>query len=196
MVAAWRSRVGPSRIGASLSSIGLPNRSTPWCPLQVAPSFEFTTIPRPTSVPGRERLSSMSTMGPWLAVTPLSTFGNTRLGSPGSWAQSLCQRSYEFRVLLDAFGTGQFVGVPHSPALRIVGGPAVRPRVRTPVVRRDWTGCRRDAGDRGSEGQSSGWLSWDGATNHRAAEHGQRSMAPHVPDDGERNPSLGGSVTI
>jgi hypothetical protein len=60
------------------------------------------------------------------------TFGDTRFGSPGSQAQSFRQEHYGFRVLVDAFGTGQFVRVPSSPTLRIIGGPAVRLRVRAP----------------------------------------------------------------
>jgi len=60
------------------------------------------------------------------------TFGDTRFGSPGSRAQTFRQERYEFRVLVDAFGTGQFVMVPDPPALRIIGGPAVRLRVRAP----------------------------------------------------------------
>jgi hypothetical protein len=58
------------------------------------------------------------------------TFGDPRFGSPGSRAQAFRQERCEFRVLVDAFGTGQFVMVPDPPALRIVGGPAARLRVR------------------------------------------------------------------
>ena len=64
--------------------------------------------------------------------TLLVTFGDTRFGSPGSRAQTFRQERYEFRVLVDAFGTGQFAIVPDPPALCIIGGPAVRLRVRAP----------------------------------------------------------------
>ena len=60
------------------------------------------------------------------------TFGDTRLGGPGSRAQAFREERCEFRLLVDAFGTGQFVLVPDSPTLRIIGGPATRFRVRAP----------------------------------------------------------------
>jgi hypothetical protein len=66
--------------------------------------------------------------GDTLAVT----FGDTRSGGPGSRVQTFRQERCEFRVLVDAFGTGQFVKVPDCPTLRIIGGAAVRLRVRTP----------------------------------------------------------------
>ena len=60
------------------------------------------------------------------------TFGDTRLGGPGSRAQAFREERCEFRLLVDAFGTGQFVLVPNSPTLRIIGGSATRFRVRAP----------------------------------------------------------------
>lgn len=60
------------------------------------------------------------------------TFGDTRFGGPGSRAQTFRQERCEFRVLVDAFGTGQFVKLPNCPCLRIIGGSAKRLRVRTP----------------------------------------------------------------
>ncbi|HIQ06539.1 MAG TPA: DUF3604 domain-containing protein [Anaerolineae bacterium] len=66
--------------------------------------------------------------GDTLAVT----FGDTHFGSPGSRAQTFRQERYEFRVLVDAFGTGQYVMLPDPPTLRIIGGPAARLRVRAP----------------------------------------------------------------
>jgi hypothetical protein len=66
------------------------------------------------------------------------TLGDTRFGGPGSRAQTFRQERYEFRMLVDAFGTGQYVRVPNPPVLRIIGAPAKRLRVRAPsqVVRR------------------------------------------------------------
>jgi len=66
--------------------------------------------------------------GDTLAVT----FGDTRFGGPGSRAQTFRQERCEFRVLVDAFGTGQYVKAPDCPCLRITGGSAVRLRVRAP----------------------------------------------------------------
>ena len=58
--------------------------------------------------------------------------GDTSFGSPGSRAQTFAQERYEFRVLVDPFGTGQAFRVPDPPMLRVIGGPAVQLRVRAP----------------------------------------------------------------
>jgi len=60
------------------------------------------------------------------------TFGDTRFGSPGSRAQTFRQERCQFRVLVDAFGTGQYVQLSDPPTLRIIGGPARRLRLRVP----------------------------------------------------------------
>jgi len=64
--------------------------------------------------------------------TLTATFGDTRFGSPGIQAQTFRQERCEFRVLVDAFGTGQYVLVPDPPVARIIGGPAERLVVRAP----------------------------------------------------------------
>lgn len=50
--------------------------------------------------------------------------GETSGGSPGSTAQSFCVSEFEFRVLVDAFGTGLFLEVPVDGALAVVPGAA------------------------------------------------------------------------
>lgn len=60
------------------------------------------------------------------------TFGDRSGGGPGSQAQSFPEETYEFRVLVDCFGTGQFVPVPEPPVVRVIGGPACRLRVLAP----------------------------------------------------------------
>lgn len=57
--------------------------------------------------------------------TVLFYLGDPEGGSPGVRAQTFCDRAHEFRVVVDAFATGQFVAVP-SPQAEIVGGPAER----------------------------------------------------------------------
>lgn len=50
------------------------------------------------------------------------TFGDTSDGSPGTTAQTFCEDTYEFRVAVDCFGTGQFVELDDNPVLRLVSG--------------------------------------------------------------------------
>lgn len=109
-------------------------------------SAEYTTV----CTSGRARLrvhyDRKAFIRPWKAALVIDVydgalapgdtvkvnFGDTRAGCPGSRAQTFCQERYEFRVLVDAFATGQFVMVPDSPAVRVVSGPATRLRVRAP----------------------------------------------------------------
>lgn len=60
------------------------------------------------------------------------TFGDRSGGGPGAQAQTFPEATFEFRVAVDCFGTGQFVPLPDSPTLPIVGGPAARLRVMAP----------------------------------------------------------------
>ncbi len=60
------------------------------------------------------------------------TFGDTSGGGPGSQAQTFRQERYEFRVLVDAHGTGQYVPLAEQPWVRILGDEAARLRVRCP----------------------------------------------------------------
>jgi len=60
------------------------------------------------------------------------TFGDTSFGGPGSQAQTFRQERYEFRVLVDAHGTGKYVLLEDQPAVRIIGGPAARLLLRAP----------------------------------------------------------------
>jgi hypothetical protein len=60
------------------------------------------------------------------------TFGDRSGGGPGAQAQTFPEETFEFRVAVDAFGTGQYVALPDSPALRITGGSAIRLRVMAP----------------------------------------------------------------
>lgn len=54
-------------------------------------------------------------------------FGDTAHGSPGWRMQTFCERSFEFKTLVDPFATYQFKELPRSPTLQIVAGrPAKR----------------------------------------------------------------------
>ncbi|MFW9917086.1 MAG: DUF3604 domain-containing protein [Candidatus Thorarchaeota archaeon] len=53
-------------------------------------------------------------------------YGDTSAGSPGAMSQTFVEDSFEFRVLVDPFGTGQYTLIRDSPVLRVVAGaPAV-----------------------------------------------------------------------
>ncbi|MFX0085675.1 MAG: DUF3604 domain-containing protein [Candidatus Hodarchaeota archaeon] len=49
-------------------------------------------------------------------------YGDTSQGGSGSMAQTFVEDSFEFRVLVDPFGTGQYVLIPSSPILKVVAG--------------------------------------------------------------------------
>lgn len=54
------------------------------------------------------------------------TFGDTSGGSPGSRAQTFCEDSFEWRVLVNPFATGEFILLPDPPEIEVVSGPAAR----------------------------------------------------------------------
>ncbi len=54
------------------------------------------------------------------------TLGDRRGGSPGTRAQTFCERGFAFRVLVDCFGTGCFAELPVEGRLDIVSGEAAR----------------------------------------------------------------------
>jgi hypothetical protein len=64
------------------------------------------------------------------------TFGETSGGSPGSRAQTFCERSFEWRVLANPFATGEFILLPEAPEIEIVSGPAARLVVIVPSLAR------------------------------------------------------------
>jgi hypothetical protein len=88
-------------------------------------------------------------------------FGDPRGGSPGMRVQTFCEESFEFRVLVDAIATYNYVELPEQPAIRIVPGPPVLWKAILPTLRRrgepfrlaikgeDKWGNPSDRGDRG-----------------------------------------------
>lgn len=50
-------------------------------------------------------------------------FGDTRQGSPGMRLQTFCEETFEFRVLVDAIATCDYVELPEQPMIAIVPGP-------------------------------------------------------------------------
>ena len=52
-------------------------------------------------------------------------FGDPRQGSPGMRVQTFVEPTFEFRVLVDAFATCDYVELPVQPTIAIVAGPPV-----------------------------------------------------------------------
>ena len=59
-------------------------------------------------------------------------YGDTSGGSPGTRAQTFVEDTFEFRVAVDCFGTGQYVLVPNPPVLRVMADEAVALVVTAP----------------------------------------------------------------
>ena len=63
-------------------------------------------------------------------------FGDRRQGSPGMRMQTFVEPTFEFRVLVDAFATYNYVELPEQPSFAIVAGPAVTWKALLPTLRR------------------------------------------------------------
>ena len=63
-------------------------------------------------------------------------FGDPRGGGPGMRVQTFCEDSFEFRVLVDAIATYNYVELPDQPEIRIVPGPPVLWKAILPTLRR------------------------------------------------------------
>ena len=63
-------------------------------------------------------------------------FGDPRGGCPGIRVQTFCEETFEFRVLVDAIATYNYVELPQQPEIRIVPGPPVLWKAILPTRRR------------------------------------------------------------
>ncbi|MGE0701009.1 MAG: DUF3604 domain-containing protein, partial [Hyphomicrobiaceae bacterium] len=64
-------------------------------------------------------------------------FGDRRFGSPGIRVQTYAESQFEFRVLVDAIATYDYVALPASPTIAVVPGPGIDWRAVLPTrVRR------------------------------------------------------------
>ncbi|MCC8428962.1 DUF3604 domain-containing protein [Reyranella aquatilis] len=63
-------------------------------------------------------------------------FGDRRKGSPGMRMQTFVEPTFEFRVLVDAFATYNYVELPIQPNFPIVSGRAVTWKALLPTLRR------------------------------------------------------------
>jgi Protein of unknown function (DUF3604) len=62
-------------------------------------------------------------------------FGDRSGGSPGMRMQTNVEDTFEFRTLVDAFATYEFVQLPYSPEITLVSGPPVGWRLYLPTQR-------------------------------------------------------------
>jgi hypothetical protein len=63
-------------------------------------------------------------------------FGDCRQGSPGMRVQTFVEPTFEFRVLVDAFATCDYVELPVQPTISIVAGPPASWKAVLPTLRR------------------------------------------------------------
>ena len=63
------------------------------------------------------------------------TLGNRKFGSPGIRIQTFCEKTFEFRVLVDAIATYNYVELPQQPIISIVSGPPVLWKIILPTER-------------------------------------------------------------
>lgn len=63
-------------------------------------------------------------------------FGDRRQGSPGMRMQTFVESTFEFRVLVDAFATYNYVELPIQPTFPVVAGPAMSWKALLPTLRR------------------------------------------------------------
>ena len=62
-------------------------------------------------------------------------FGDPRQGSPGMRMQTFCESTFEFRVLVDAIATYNYVELPVQPEIAVVPAPPVRWKAVLPTER-------------------------------------------------------------
>ena len=62
-------------------------------------------------------------------------FGDPRQGSPGMRLQTFCESTFEFRVLVDAIATYNYVELPVQPEIAVVPGPPSRWKAILPTER-------------------------------------------------------------
>ena len=60
-------------------------------------------------------------------------FGDRRFGAPGIRVQTYCESHFQFRVLVDAIATYDYVALRESPAIAILPGPGVQWRAILPT---------------------------------------------------------------
>jgi hypothetical protein len=62
-------------------------------------------------------------------------FGDRREGSPGMRIQTFCEQTFEFKVLVDAIATYNYVELPEQPEIAIIPGPPAIYKAILPTLR-------------------------------------------------------------
>ncbi len=62
-------------------------------------------------------------------------FGDRREGSPGMRIQTFCEQTFEFKVLVDAIATYNYVELPEQPEIAIIPGPPTIYKAILPTLR-------------------------------------------------------------
>ncbi|MEE8350635.1 MAG: DUF3604 domain-containing protein, partial [Rhodospirillales bacterium] len=62
--------------------------------------------------------------------------GDRRQGSPGIRLQTFCEETFEFRIIVDAIATYNYVELPEQPIISIVSGPPVLWKAILPTERK------------------------------------------------------------
>jgi len=63
-------------------------------------------------------------------------FGDRRQGGPGMRVQTFCEKTFEFRVLVDAIATYNYVELPNQPTITIIPGRAHLFKAILPTLRK------------------------------------------------------------
>ncbi len=63
-------------------------------------------------------------------------YGDKRQGSPGVRMQTFCEDTLEYKVLVDAFASYDYVELPQSPEIRLVPGEPARWKAVLPTMRK------------------------------------------------------------
>ena len=66
----------------------------------------------------------------------IARFGDRRQGSPGIRVQTFHEPTFEFRVLVDAWATYNYVELPEQPYISVVAGPPVLYKAIVPTLRK------------------------------------------------------------
>jgi hypothetical protein len=111
----------------------------------------YTTIETSTGIPLTCAYESRRNIRPWgkslyircnrfltAGDTIIVRFGDTRQGSPGIRLQTFVEPTFEFRILVDPFGSYEYIPLPddRQPTIAIIPGPGVNWKAILPTLKR------------------------------------------------------------
>jgi hypothetical protein len=99
--------------------------------------LSVTYAPRGGQRPRNKALTVMVTRGCLREGDTITVvFGDTSVGSPGTFVQTFCEAGFEFKVLADVCATGHYVPIQSSPSISVIPGPPAVWRAVLPTLRR------------------------------------------------------------